>query len=162
MKYFVSFLLIFVLLQSTSLAQSSEIDFRANDIDGNTHTLAQYLEKGPVYISFWALWCQPCLHKMRLLNALHKDLEEDGFTLLAVNVDNQNSMARVRAFVNAQSYDFPVLMDPNEQIFELFNGRSLPFAVLMGESGIIETHVGFIPGDEKKLREKVEYLLAAD
>ncbi len=162
MKYLVSFLLIFVLLQSASLAQSSQIDFRANDIDGNTHTLNQYLEKGPVYISFWALWCQPCLHKMRLLNALHKDLEEDGFTLLAVNVDNQNSMARVRAFVNAQSYDFPVLMDPNEQIFELFNGRSLPFAVLMDKTGIIETHVGFIPGDEKKLREKVEYLLAAD
>jgi cytochrome c biogenesis protein CcmG/thiol:disulfide interchange protein DsbE len=160
MKNFIAAILLFASLLASSTAQTNHIDFRVNDIDGNTHTLSEYLEKGPVYISFWALWCQPCLHKMRLLNSVHKDFNEDGFTLLAVNVDNQNSMARVRAFVNAQRYDFPVLLDPNEQIFELFNGRSLPFAVLMDETGILETHVGFIPGDEKKLSERVENLLS--
>ncbi len=152
---------LFLFFSQPVAAQSGAVnDFALEDLDGNTHRLSQYLEKGPVYISFWAMWCQPCLHKMRLLTPLHKKYAEQGFTLLAINTDDPNSLSRVRSYISAQRYDFPVLLDPDERVFEQFNGRSLPFAVMVDTNGrVVQTDVGFLPGDEVKIGEKIEELL---
>ena len=46
-----------------------------------------------VLIDFWATWCGPCLREMPHVRALHKRLEKQGFTVLAINLDrNQEDL----------------------------------------------------------------------
>lgn len=125
-------------------------------IDGSTKTLAEYLQEGPVYINFWALWCEPCKQELRAMKTIVKELPSNSFTLLAINLDSPKSLAKVKAFVKSQAYPFPIVLDPNEQIFRSFNGQLLPFAILMDRQGnVVSTRTSYLPGDEKEIKEEI-------
>jgi thiol-disulfide isomerase/thioredoxin len=47
----------------------------------------------PVYISFWATWCGPCLPKLRTLAELHERYEPEGFQLLTISNDFERQAA---------------------------------------------------------------------
>jgi len=80
-----------VLSQSSSL---SEIPMKT--LENESVTLSAYLEKGPVYITFWALWCEPCKAELRYLQKIQEKYGADGLTILAINHDTQKSLAKVR------------------------------------------------------------------
>jgi thiol-disulfide isomerase/thioredoxin len=125
-------------------------------LDGSAETLSSYVQKGPVYVNFWALWCEPCKQELRAMKTLVNELPGDSFTLLAINLDSPKSLAKVRAFVRSQDYPFPIFLDSNEQLFRSFNGQFLPFALLIDRQGnVISTRTSFLPGDEKEIKEEI-------
>lgn len=126
------------------------------DVDGDTRTLGQYLGNGPVYVSFWALWCAPCKEELRALKKVVADNPDKKFTVLAINQDTPKSLSKVKAYVKSQNYPFPIILDPNMQVFQSFNGQNLPFSVLLNSNGdVIETRTGYLPGDEKEIAEAI-------
>jgi cytochrome c biogenesis protein CcmG, thiol:disulfide interchange protein DsbE len=127
-----------------------------DELDGSTSHLSWYLKKGPVYVTFWALWCVPCLQELRALNGVADRNAKEAFTILAVNQDTPKSLAKVKAYVSSQGYVFPVILDPNAQLLQIFNGQALPFSVLLGKNGrVINTRTGYLPGDEKQIEEDI-------
>lgn len=160
-----SFLLLsgFVNAQLVNAQSEKVVNFTLEDLDGERHSLQQYLDKGPVYISFFAMWCQPCLYKLRALKPVWDTYREDGFTLLVINIDTPNSLSRVESYWRSQRYDMPLLLDPSSRVFELLNGRTLPYSLMVAEDGtIVKTDMGHLPGDEEKIESLVRELLAAD
>lgn len=145
-------------------AQSASITGLALDeLDGSTTKLSEYLRNGPVYMSFWALWCEPCKQELRALKTFATEHAEDPFTILAVNQDSPKSLAKVKAYVKSQSYPFPVILDPNTQLFQAFNGQNLPFSVLIDRSGkIVATRTGYLPGDEKEIQKDILKLITKE
>jgi peroxiredoxin len=82
--------------------------------------------------------------------------KDEAFTFLAVNQDTPKSLAKVKAYVASQGYTFPVVLDPNAQLLQAFNGQALPFSVLVGKDGkIIHTRTGFLSGDEKEIERDI-------
>jgi peroxiredoxin len=154
-----SLMLIFLPVSSQ---EQSRINFTLETIDGDRVSLQQYLQEGPVYINFWAMWCQPCLQKMRMLQSAQERFAEMGATILLINIDDPNTLARVRAYVNSQKIPFPVLLDSNERVFEMFNGSVLPYSVLLDSTGsIVKTQTGYMPGDEKQIEEEIKKVLTS-
>jgi hypothetical protein len=48
------------------------------------------------------------------------------------------------------------VLDPNAQLLQVFNGRSLPFSVLLGRNGqVIRSRSGFLPTDEKEIEQEI-------
>lgn len=140
-----------------ALAQNvASTNIALDELDGSTSRLSEYLQKGPVLVSFWALWCAPCLQELRALKGVAERNKEEAFTILAVNQDSPKSLAKVKAYVSSQGYDFPVILDPNAQILQAFNGRALPFSVLLGKNGkILLIRTGYLPGDEKEIEQEI-------
>lgn len=138
-------------------AQSASIlQLNLERIDGSRSKLAEYLQRGPVYLTFWALWCEPCKLELRALKSFIQEHPDKAFTVLAVNQDSPKSLAKVRSYVNSQNYPFPIILDPNMQIFQAFNGQHLPFSILLDGSGrIVSTRTGYLPGDEKEIAEEI-------
>lgn len=133
---------------------------KLESIDGRTSTLGEYLRRGPVYLNFWALWCDPCKQELRALKPIVKELADEPFTFLAINIDSPKSLAKVRAYVRSQEYPFSVILDPNQQIFHSFNGQHLPFAILIDANGnVIKTRTGYLAGDEKDIKKDILKLL---
>ncbi len=156
---------LFVALMSCHvLAQgSSATNLVLEELDGTTSKISDYLRSGPVYLSFWALWCEPCKQELRALKAFAREHADDPFTILAVNQDSPKSIAKVKAFVKSQSYPFPVILDPNTQVFQAFNGQNLPFSVLIDRSGkVVSTRTGYLPGDEKEIERDILKLISKE
>jgi thiol-disulfide isomerase/thioredoxin len=146
-----------VLCPSALPAQSSVVgDLPLDRLDGSSANLSQYLRTGPVYITFWALWCEPCKQELRALKSFARENENEPFTILAVNQDSPKSIAKVKAYVKSQSYPFPVILDPNTQIFQRFNGQNLPFSVLLDKEGkVVSTRTGYLAGDEEEIKKEI-------
>ena len=98
---------------------------------------------------------------MKELDKLNIKYGDQGFEVVSINIDNTRSMSKVKSYVNSQKYSFTVLSDPRAEFFRKMGGKVMPFVIIADNKGeIINRHVGYNPGDEKKLEEEIIHLLA--
>lgn len=135
-------------------------NFKLENLNGGFTELSKITGKGPVLLSFWATWCKPCMEEMTELNKIHEELKDKGFTLLAISTDNEKTIAKVKPLVKSKKYNFTVLLDKNSDVARKYYAQQIPYSVLIDSEGkIVEVHMGYMKGDEKKLREKILALL---
>jgi len=137
------------------------VDFTLDAIDGDIFELKEYIGSGPVLLDFWATWCKPCKDAMPHLQKLHEDYAELGLTVVAISIDSPRSQSKIKPFIKSRRYTFKVLLDPSSEVFQLFQGSNIPFQVLIDKDGkVVNTHIGYSPGDEKILEEEIKALLS--
>ncbi|MEO8664488.1 MAG: TlpA disulfide reductase family protein [Ignavibacteria bacterium] len=157
MKKIIFALLLLLILPVRSSFSQSYNDFTLSDLENNDVTLSKLLEKGPVMISFWATWCAPCKEEMKKLQPIYEKYKDQGFTYLAVNQDNQKSIAKVKSFINANNYTFPVVLDLDKHIFEAYSGIGMPYSLIIDPNkNIIAKHLGYVTGDEVKIEKEIK------
>jgi peroxiredoxin len=136
-------------------------DFTLQDVDGKPVTLSKLLEKGPVLLDFWALWCKPCLQALPGTDALSTKYADRGLTVLAVNTDQPRSTAKVRSYVKSSGFHFTVPLDPNSDMLRLYRFSKIPQVFLVAQDGSIAfSKLGYAPGQEKAVEQEIEKLLA--
>ena len=153
-------LLILILFLFIELPAQNKTNFTITTIKNKKVELEKLYSKGPVLISFWALWCEPCKEEMRHLNQIYKKYKDNGFTILGINQDSPKSVSKVRAYVASHKIDFPIALDPDFQFLQKMNGQSIPYLLLFDTNGkIVYKNVGYLPGDETKLENEIRKLL---
>lgn len=151
------FLLIFF---STSVLSQDYIDFSSETLNNEEIQLSEVYANGPTLVNFWALWCKPCRAEMKHLEVIYNKYKDKGFTIIGINQDTPRSVAKVKSFVSSHNLSFPIVTDPSQEIFQQFNGQSIPLSVLFGKDGkVVYSHVGYLPGDEIKLEGEVKKIL---
>ena len=136
---------------------------KLKDLNNKRQELSQYYSDGPILMNFWNLACEPCKKEMKELDKLHLKYEKQSFKVVSINIDNTRSMSKVKSYVNSQKYSFTVLSDPKAELFRKMGAKVMPFVIIADSTGeIINRHVGYNPGDEKKLEEEIAVLLGVD
>ena len=131
-------------------------------LNGKKTNVYKLLESGPLLIDFWATWCKPCKIVMQHLNQYHNEYKEKGFKVVMINQDTPRSLGKVKSYINSKNYDFLVSIDPNQQIAKKLNGQIMPNLILINQDGTIRwRHQGYMPGEEKEIKQQIELLLAA-
>jgi peroxiredoxin len=133
------------------------------NIDGESVDIASYGKNGKItVISFWATWCKPCIKELRNVDALLEDWEEEyGVELVAVSLDDAQSVNKVKSFANGQGWTFDILLDPNGELRLAMNVTNPPVTFLVDEDGnIVYTHTGYLEGDEIDLEDHIKELHA--
>lgn len=162
MKKLIIIFLFLLLIPVKSFSQYFH-DFEKEDLLGNEIKLSKLLEKGPVMISFWATWCAPCKEEMKKMQPIYEKYKDQGFTYLAINQDNQKSISKVKSFINANNYTFPVVLDLDKHIFEDYSGIGLPYSLIINsDKKIISKHLGYITGDEVKIEQEIKDALSGN
>ena len=132
-------------------------DFTLKGMDGKNLRLEE-LRGQVVLINFWASWCGPCRQEMPILQKIHERYEPLGFTVLGVNVDEQQDKAR--RIVDRLKLDFPLLLDTAQSVSEAYEVNAMPFTVLVDRNGKISyIHRGYKPGDERQYVNRLKQLL---
>lgn len=150
-------ILILLLFIITSLSKAQVFsDFTLEDLEGNEVTVSELLDKGPVMISFWALWCTPCKEEMKQMNSIYNKYKDQGFEYLAINQDDQKSVAKVKSYVSAKGFDFIVLLDTEAEIYEAYNVQGLPYSIIINSNReVVAQHLGYVLGDEVEIENEI-------
>jgi cytochrome c biogenesis protein CcmG/thiol:disulfide interchange protein DsbE len=146
---------------AVSVATAAEApNFRLPDLDGKTVELNA--RRGAVtLVNFWATWCVPCIAELEAYRGLQERHAARGFSVLAISVDQPQTVARVRSFVRTRAFPFPVLLDPDESVYRLYGGAAMPTSVLIdGEGRIVHRKEGYRIGDEADWEQRIEALLS--
>jgi len=110
-------------------------DFTLPTLDGEELTLSS-LAGRPVLINFWASWCPPCREEMPYLQAAA--LANRELVVLAVDATHtERNVAQVAAFVEEFGLTFPVALDRDGAVNELYLVRALPTSYFVDRSGVI-------------------------
>lgn len=151
-----------VLLMLGMQAGASEIsgpapDFTLKSKSGENVRL-QDLRGQVVMLNFWASWCGPCRQEMPLMEEIYKKYEKFGFTILAVNVDEDSADAD--RFLDAVPVTFPILYDSESRTSELFGVDAMPTTIMIDRDGNQRfLHRGYKPGYEDDYRKQVKKLI---
>ncbi len=112
-----------------------------------------------VYLDFWASWCAPCKTSFPLLNKLHAKLKEQGFEVVAVNLDENKLLGE--KFLQEVPVDFTVLRDEKGEWADKYVVESMPTSFIIDKNGVVQKiHHGFASDDIKELEAKITELLA--
>ncbi|SFS46064.1 TlpA disulfide reductase family protein [Paenibacillus sp. 453mf] len=130
--------------------------FQLNGMEEGTYEVGGKREK-PLMLNFWASWCEPCKMEAPTLNhisAAYKD-ELDIYGINVTKYDNEKDAAE---FVDTFHVNFPILMDTDGAIYDLYKGMAFPTNVLIDENGVIqEVILGIL--SEEELENKIKDLL---
>ena len=124
--------------RSASAANGAEVSAPDFTLPGLTGQVALADFRGQyVLLNFWASWCPPCMAEMPDLDAYYRQYQDAGFTLLAVNVAEDE--ATVREFLATNSFNFPVALDTTAAVYNRYGGGGLPSSFLIGPEGHLVT-----------------------
>lgn len=101
-------------------------------LDQKTHSISDYKGK-VVLLNFWATWCGPCVEELPALQSLYNKLKPQGFEILAIGVDDEESS--LREFQKKYSLTFPILIDKSGMAKNKFKMTGVPESFLLDRDG---------------------------
>lgn len=124
--------------------------YSAELLDGTKFDVAG--ERGNVVLlNLWATWCGPCRYEIPELEALHRKHAGKKFKVVGVSLD-EGGRDVVRPFVDAQKISYPIALDPEGRLANLFETSVIPTTVLIDRSGrIVWKHYGAITAGDESL-----------
>ncbi len=105
-----------------------------NDLDGKAVDLGQYIGKKPVFLEFWATWCELCeelLPRVRAAKAAYGDQVE----FIGVNVTINQSRDRVRRYLEKHHPPFRTLYDEAGTSTRAYEAPATSYVVIVDRSG---------------------------
>jgi len=141
------------------------VGLRAPDIalpllTGETLNLAS-LKGKVVLVNFWATWCGPCLMEMPSMQRLYQQYHRDDFEILAVATDFEGASV-VKPFVARLRLTFPILLDPELQVNDLYKVTGIPTSIVIDRDGvIINKFFGSEDWDSDRSHRLIEQILRA-
>jgi cytochrome c biogenesis protein CcmG/thiol:disulfide interchange protein DsbE len=109
-------------------------DFTLETRDGGAIRLSD-LRGQVVVLNFWATWCPPCRAEMPALQQVYAKYRDQGFAVLAVDV--AEGEAQVTPFADQQGLTFPILLDRDGSVSNLYQVRAMPSTYFVDRSGVI-------------------------
>ena len=110
-------------------------DFTATLMDGSTFQLSEQEGKA-VLLNFWATWCGPCVAELPAFSRL-TDAYADRLALLAVNCGEDEQT--VKSFLDKNGYAFPVALDTEGEISQLYPTDGIPYTLIISPDGKVSS-----------------------
>jgi peroxiredoxin len=155
MKYFKLFFVIILFGTSFIAAQDDAAtstlknkgekspSFKAQSLSGEWISSDQL--KGKVtLINFWATWCPPCRAEFPLLQKdIYDSIKGKDFVVMAISRGEETDT--VKKFIDKNDYSFPVYVDKEAKVYNLFANKYIPRNFVIGKDGYIKwASIGFV------------------
>jgi len=98
-------------------------------ISGEVVTLKQYQGHKPVYLKFWATWCEPCREQMPHFEKITQQYGDD-LTVIAINLGINDDLAAVRKTQDEFNLSMPMAIDSSGDLAQAFRLLGTPYHLL--------------------------------
>jgi peroxiredoxin len=155
-------LLLGVAFALTSFAQSKTLpSVNIKTLEGQSINVQTLGQTGKItVISFWATWCSPCKKELDAIADYYEEWQKKyDMELVAISTDDARSAAKVPGVVESKGWKYRILLDSNRELSIAANIQSVPYTFLLDQNGnIVYEHIGYAPGDEEELEERIAAL----
>lgn len=103
--------------------------FNIKDSKSDKTLLSAILAK-VYFVDFWATWCEACMVEMPALIELRKKYNKNGLELILINVDEKPEAILPKTLEDF-GIDFPVFIDPQGNLAELFDVHAIPKTIIL-------------------------------
>jgi len=132
-------------------------DFTLTTLDGKEIKLSD-LKGKKVVLNFWATWCPPCKAEMPHMQNFYEDFsQEENVEILAINLTNGDKVESVQNFVQDYGLTFPIPMDEEGKVNEIYQAITIPTSYMIDTKGRIQNKV-VGPMDENMIKDFVSNL----
>ena len=134
--------------------------FTLVDLDGKKVSLSDY--KGhPVFVNFWATWCEPCKLEMPWLEEFSKKYASQGFVVLGISTDDvgKNVIASTAKKIGVT---YPILLK-NDKIEDQYDIEYQPESFYVDKTGKVMLATAGIEdqGGKDLIEANIKKLIAA-
>ena len=124
-------------------------DFTLETLAGSKPVKLSELKGRVVVLDFWATWCGPCRRWLPIVEQASRDYASKGLAVFAVNERETDS--KVRAYLDQQKLELPVLMDRSGTVGSIYRASSIPLTVVVGKDGnVLRVMVGLHEAEDLK------------
>lgn len=98
-----------------------------------------------IILNMWASWCEPCRKEMPDLMRLQADYEDEGLTILTVNMQTfERTLNDAPNFIEELNITLPVFFDEDGVVADRYQVFGLPTTYIIDRDGTIKQN---IPGE---------------
>lgn len=98
-------------------------------ISGESVSLSQYQGKKPVYLKFWATWCQPCMKEMPHFEHVKKEYGES-IEVIGINLGINDDLSAVKKVIKDFGLTMPLAIDKSGNLAQAFRMIGTPYHLL--------------------------------
>lgn len=121
-------------------------DFAVDSPDLEGATALSDLRGQVVLVNFWATWCEFCRTEMPALEKIYQDYKDQGFLVLGVN--EEETWDEIETFRQDVPFTFPIMLDPDAEIYRAYWGRFYPSSFIIDREGfIVYVRIGVLTED---------------
>jgi cytochrome c biogenesis protein CcmG, thiol:disulfide interchange protein DsbE len=115
-------------------------------------------------ISFFALWCKPCMRELTAINDVYEDWQkETGVKVVAVSIDDARSTANVKPTVDGNGWEYEFYCDPNGDFKRAMGVNMIPHIfVIDANKKVVYQHTSYAEGGENELYEIIKKVAAGE
>ncbi|MCC3355836.1 peroxiredoxin family protein [Bacillus sp. REN16] len=129
-------------------------DFTLKTISGEEIKLSAFRGK-KVILNFWASWCPPCKAEMPHMQEFYAENKESNAVLLSVNLTTaEKKSSDVAKFVDEYELTFPVMLDEDGEIGQIYQAYAIPTSYLIDSKGIVRKKI-VGPMDKEMMNELI-------
>lgn len=154
MNRLVYILIGFLALLGSAKASAQLPSIVLKDTRGQAVNVSEISNDGnPVVISFFATWCKPCMRELKAIADLYTDWQDEtGVKMYIVSIDDAQNSSKVKPLVDAEGWEYEVLLDPNSEFFKALGLQTVPHVlVLDGDGNVRMSHSGYTDGSETEI-----------
>jgi thiol-disulfide isomerase/thioredoxin len=135
------------------------VQFKLPSLTDNAVLDSKQLEGQVLLVTFFAIWCPPCIQEIPALVELQNSYRSKGFSVLAFSVD-EGDPAPLHRLIEKYGINYPVILADND-VIQAFGGvTGIPVSYLVNRKGeIVKKYLGYISHDV--LEEEIKSMLAA-
>jgi peroxiredoxin len=112
-------------------------DFTLQTISGETVSLSDFRGK-PVMLTFWKINCAACQFQMPYTQAFYDEQSGETIAVLTINVGDSASAAQ--DYVTSRRLTFPVLLDRQGKVAQMYGLPGVPVTFLIDSEGIMKAY----------------------
>ncbi|MFE8696027.1 redoxin domain-containing protein [Cytobacillus sp. FJAT-53684] len=130
-------------------------DFQLKTLNGTEVRLSD-LKGKKVILNFWATWCPPCKAEIPHMQDFYESSDKTKVEILAVNLTtSENNPGNIKGFVKERNVTFPVLLDQDGDVGDLYRAITIPTSYLIDSNGIVRKKI-IGPMDKEMMNQLIE------